>query len=359
MRAARYYGPRDVRIEDVPRPGPPGPGEVVIRVELAALCGTDASQYTSATMIPVDHPHSISRQQVPLVLGHELVGTIVEIGSEVDELALGQRVVPGAGEWCGECVQCQQGRSNICQRTYLHGIHADGGLAEFVRLPAHMCVPVPFGCELEAASMAQPLAVALHALDRVDIQPEQTVAVFGVGGIGGLLLAAQEEYWEWDEWGMRPSAVIAVDIDPARLAVAASFGVTIRMDAGTCDPVRALRQMTNGVGVDVAIEATGNPLVIAQALASLKRGGRLLQVGIPTGLVGLPLGELVTSEKEILTTNGQICQINLPHALKLLTTTNLAKRIGYHIIDLEDLVEQGLVPLAEHRASAKILVRIP
>jgi (R,R)-butanediol dehydrogenase/meso-butanediol dehydrogenase/diacetyl reductase len=358
MKAARYYGPRDVRIEEVPRPGPPGSGDVVLRIELAALCGTDAAQYTSATMIPVGHPHPVSGHQAPLVLGHEMVGTIIEIGSEVSGLDLGQRVVPGAGTWCGECAQCRRGRGNICQHTYLHGIHADGGLAEFVRVPARMCVPVPPGCRPEAAAMAQPLAVALHALDRAEIQPGHTVAVFGIGGIGSLVLAAQREYWAADERGRRPAAVIAVDIDPARLAIAASLGITLRVDAGTCDPVLALQQITNGVGVDVAVEATGNPTVIAQALASLARGGRLVQVGIPTGLVSLPLGELVVSEKEIRTTNGQICEQNLPHALGLLTTTGLATHIGYQVIDLEELVEKGLLPLAEHRASAKILVRI-
>jgi (R,R)-butanediol dehydrogenase / meso-butanediol dehydrogenase / diacetyl reductase len=357
MKAARYYGAEDVRIEEVPLPGPPGPDEVLVHVQMAALCGTDASQYTHATMIPVDHPHSVSAKQAPLVLGHELVGTIVELGSAVTDLRMGQRVVPGSGWWCGNCDLCQAGRSNICQHAYLYGIHADGGLAEFARFPAKMCVPVPAGCRNEAAAMAQACAVALHALDRAMIEPGQTVAIFGIGSIGSLLLAAGSAFWENRVAG--PPSVIAVDIDPARLATAAALGVTLRVDASTCDPALVLQQITGGQGVDVAIEATGDPVSIAHALTAIKRGGKLLQVGIPTGLVSLPLGDLVLAEKEILTTNGQICQMDLPNALDLLTFTDLAERIRYQVIMLEEVVERGLQPLAEHRASAKILVRIP
>ena len=358
MKAARYYGPHDVRIEDVPRPGAPGPGEVIVRVELAALCGTDASQYRAATMVPLAQPHLVSGQQAPLILGHEMVGTIVEIGSEVREVTIGQRIVPGSGWWCGECGPCRDGRGNICLHTYLYGIHADGGLAEFVCLPAKMCVPVPDSCRLEAAVMAQPLAVALHALDRADIGPSDVVALFGCGSIGSLFLAVWNMNWGEEDFEPAPQTLVAVDIDSRRLATAAALDVPLRINASLDDPVLALLQMTGGVGVDIAIEATGNPTSIAQALASVGRGGRLLQVGIPTGPVEIPLGEMVVAEKELITTNGQICQRDLPHALDLLTYTDLADQIDYQLIELDELVERGLSPLAEHRASAKILVRI-
>jgi (R,R)-butanediol dehydrogenase / meso-butanediol dehydrogenase / diacetyl reductase len=358
MKAARYYGPQDVRIEEVPRPEPSGPGEVVIRVEMAAVCGTDASHYTGATTIPVTRLHPVSRQQAPLILGHEMVGTIIEVGSEVRALTVGQRIVPGAGWWCGACEQCRDGRSNICQHTYLYGLHADGGLAEFVRLPAKMCVPVPQGCRLEAAVLAQPLAVVLHALDRADIGPFDVVALFGVGSIGALFLAMWEMSRKGQGFAPAPQSVVAIDINAQHLATAASLGVPFQINASLDDPVLALLHITEGVGVDIAIEATGDPTSIAQALASIKRGGRLLQVGLPPGQVPLPLGEMVMTEKELVPTNGQICQRDLPHALDVLAHTDLAQQIGSQIIDLEDLVEKGLRPLAEHRALAKIVVRI-
>jgi (R,R)-butanediol dehydrogenase/meso-butanediol dehydrogenase/diacetyl reductase len=362
MKAARYYGPEDVRIEDVPQPGPPGPGEVLLQVKLAALCGTDATQYLTPTMVPVHAPHPVSGQQAPLVLGHEMVGTILEVGQGIGEARVGQLVVPGAAWWCDGCEQCQDRRSNICQHAFLYGIHADGGLAELVRVPAKMCVPVPDECHLEAAVLAQPLAVALHALDRAELQDfRESVALFGVGSIGTLFLAVWEAKapCEGEDFEAAPQSLVVVDLDAKRLATAAALGATLRVNASLEDPVAAILRMTNGQGVDLAIEATGNPTSIVQALACVKRGGRMLQVGIPSGPVPFPLGEMVLAEKTLDTTNGQICERDLLHALDLLSYTNLADLINVRLIALDDLVEQGLQPLAEHTASAKVLVRIP
>jgi len=352
MKAAVYYGPGDVRIEDVREPEPPGPAEVVIQVKMGSLCGTDASQYKAATMVPLDGPHRVSGHSGPVILGHEVVGVVVARGSEVTHLEIGQRVVPGAGWWCGECLRCKEGRINICENYYLYGIHANGGLAEFARFPAQMCMPVPPECSDEAAAMAQPCAVALHALARGGIAIDQTVALFGVGSIGNLLLAALQAQ---AAGGQR---VIAIDVEQGRLATAKRLGAFSQIDARADDPVAAIGEVTGGRGVDVAIDATGVPETIAQALASVRRGGRLLQVGIPVAPVRLVLDTTIVQEKDIVTTNGQICGIDLPNALELLSTTDLAQRISYRVISLDALVEEGLVPLVEHRATAKVVVAI-
>ncbi len=177
MKAAVYYGPGDVRIEDVREPGPPSPEEVVLQVKMGSLCGTDASQYKAATMVPLKSPHRSSGHAGPVILGHEVVGVVVARGSGVAHLEIGQRVVPGAGWWCGECPRCQEGRINICEHYYLYGIHTNGGLAEFATFPAQMCMPVPAACADEAATIAQPCAVALHALARGNIATAHTIAL--------------------------------------------------------------------------------------------------------------------------------------------------------------------------------------
>ncbi len=352
MKAAVYHGPGDVRIEDVREPGPPGPGEVVIQVKMGSLCGTDASQYKAATMVPLDSPHPVSGHSGPVILGHEVMGAVVARGSGVTHLEIGQRVVPGAGWWCGKCPQCREGRINICENYYLYGIHANGGLAEFAMFPAQMCVPVPAECINEAAAIAQPCAVALHALRRGRIAVDQTVALFGVGSIGSLLLSTLQAQ---HAGGQR---VIAIDVEQGRLAAAKRLGAFSHIDARSHDPVAVIRELTGGQGVDAAIDATGVPGTIAQALASVRRGGRLLQVGIPVTPVSLVLDTAVVQEKEIITTNGQVCGVDLPKALELLSTTDLAQRIGYRVIGLDVLVEEGLVPLVEHRATAKVLIAI-
>ncbi len=352
MKAAVYYGPGDVRIENVPEPGSPGPAEVIIRVKMGSLCGTDASQYKAATMVPLKGPHRVSGHVGPVILGHEVVGVVEARGSEVIDLEIGQRVVPGAGWWCGKCPRCKEGRINICENYYLYGIHANGGLAEFATFPAQMCVPVPAACSDEAAAMAQPCAVALHALTRGGIASDQTVALFGVGSIGTLLLAALQAQAAGGQH------VIAVDVEQGRLATARHLGAFSQIDARMEDPVAVITELTGGRGVDVAIDASGVPETIAEALAVVRRGGRLLQVGIPVAPAMLGLDTAIVQEKDIITTNGQVCTIDLPRALELLSTTDLARRIGYHVIRLDALVEEGLVPLVEHRATAKVLVAI-
>jgi threonine dehydrogenase-like Zn-dependent dehydrogenase len=250
------------------------------------------------------------------------------------------------------CPRCQEGRINICERYYLYGIHANGGLAEFATFPAQMCMPVPADCTDEAAAIAQPCAVALHALARGNVAGAHTIALFGVGSIGSLLLATLQAQAAGGQ------NVIAIDVEPGRLAVAKQLGATTPIDARHADPVAAIDELTGGRGVDLAIDATGVAGTIAQALAAIRRGGRLLQIGIPVTPVSLALDTAVIQEKEIITANGQVCTVDLPRALELLASTDLARRIGYRVIGLDLLVEEGLVPLVEHRATAKVVIAL-
>ena len=214
-----------------------------------------------------------------------------------------------------------------------------------------MCVPVPKACSIEAAAMAQPLAVALHALRRANISATHHVAIFGAGSIGSLLIAALA--------AQIPSIqIIALDVVQSRLVTAHHLGAAALVDVCRQDPVTTVLELTDGHGVDVAIDATGEPETIVQALSSVSRGGKLLQVGIPSHSVPLPLDQAVLSERDIITTNGLVAPIDLPQALKLLTETDVAQRMGPCTIPLDDLVEEGLRPLAEHRTPAKILVQV-
>jgi len=353
MKAAINYGPGDVRIEQISEPLPPGPDEVCLRVLTASMCGTDAGQYQVPSMIPLEVSHPASGHQGPLILGHEVCGIVEAKGEAVSHLAVGDRVAIGAGSWCGECPRCLEGRMNICEHYFVYGLHANGGLAERARFPAKMCVRVPAQCSDEAAALAQPLAVALHALARSQIRSEMTVAVFGVGGIGSLVLAALAV-----QPHLRPARLLAVDIDPARLQQASLLGADAAINAELSDVHQQVDHITHGEGVDMAIEATGQPATIAQALRTIHHGGRLLQVGIPREPVALPIAELVLQEKEVIASNGHICPLDMPAALNLLATTDLATRVGITLISLETLVAEGLLPLVEHRAHKKAVVRI-
>ena len=339
MKAAVFHGAHDVRIEDVPDPGSPDRGDVVIEVVRAAICGTDAAEW--------DHGPVLCRPGV--VLGHEFVGRVAAIGGEVTGVQPGDRVVSGAGISCGRCAWCLAGRTNLCAEYRTLGLQVDGGLASYVTSPASICRRVPNGCSDDAAAMAQPLAVALHALSRVRLDAGETVAVVGVGGIGSFIVAGAAHR-------VAGGHVVAVDIDADRLATATALGASQTVDATGPDLSTLLLELTDGVGFDVIIEATGTAHAPAAAIVGARRGGRVLLVGLHGAPRELELTPMILREVDICTTVAHVCDSDIPEALDLLASTDLAKATMGPRIPLEGLVEEGLRPLAERRATGKIIV---
>jgi len=349
MKAAVYHGNRDIRIESVPEPGQPGPNEVILEVLRGAVCGTDVTEYLHGPhFAPLTQRHPASGHLGPMILGHEFVGRVIEVGPEVDGLTVGQRVTPGAGMWCGRCEWCRSGRTNLCAHYYTLGLHTHGGLAELVKAPARMCRPVPAACSDDAAAMAQPLAVALHAVRRSGAQPGQTVALMGVGGIGAFILAAARAQ------GLSP--IIALDVDDERLATASALGATFIINARREDPLRQIHELTEGAGVHVFIEASGAPHGPRMALEATRRGGQVLLVGLQAEPCALDLHQVVLREVNIATTVAHVCDVDLPESLSILATTHLASTVLDRVIPLEGLVNEGLLAMSEGRARGKIVV---
>lgn len=351
MRAAVFHGPGDVRVESVPPPSRPGPGAVRLQVLRGAICGTDSTEYAHGPkMVSLDRPHPGSGHQGPVVLGHEFVGLVSELGDGVEGLAVGDRVVSGAGVSCGECVWCRAGRTNLCATYYTLGFHCDGGLAEEAATPAGICVRVPDGCDDDAAAMAQPLAVALHGLNRSGAAAGDSVAVIGVGGIGAFIVAAAA--------GRGIAEVIAIDVEPARLETAGKLGASHLVDARADDPVESVREITGGDGAAVTIDAAGAPGTLDQALRATRRGGRVLMLGMPAARPELDALDAILREVELTTTVAHICDSDLPEALDLLSRGDVADLVLEDVIALERVVPDGLVPLAEGAARGKLLVDV-
>jgi (R,R)-butanediol dehydrogenase/meso-butanediol dehydrogenase/diacetyl reductase len=349
MKAAVYYGNRDVRIEHRPAPPSPGPGEVLLAVSRAGICGTDVSEYLHGPhVIPVHRPDPVTGYQGPVVLGHEFAGRVVAIGPGVADLFPGQRVASGAGVWCDACAWCRAGRPNLCARYYTLGLQADGGLAAYVRVPAKTCAPVPDDITEEAAALAQPLAVAMHAVTRSGVAPHERLVVLGVGGIGALIVAAAVAR------GVR--SLVAVDVDRHRLRVAEALGAARVVHLGVDDPVRVVHAVTGGDGADVVIESAGVPASMELAPGLVRRGGRILQVGLPQDRHPLDVRDLVLREVNLLTTVAHVCPTDLPEAIRLLATTDVAVHVLDRVIALDDLVDDGLLALATRRAAGKIVV---
>jgi len=340
VKAAVFHGPGDVRIESVPEPAAPGPGELLIRVSRAALCGTDSAEWHHGPLLA----------QPPVVLGHEFTGTVIAAGPGTAGFPPGTRVVSGAGISCGTCEWCTAGRTNLCARYQTLGLHLDGGLAELVRSPASICRPVPDGLDDTSAVMAQPLAVAMHAARRGRVGPGRSCAVIGTGGIGAFIVAAAA--------ALGASPLVAIDVADDRLATAAALGATHTVNARRDEALAAVAAATGEQGAHVVIEASGAPDSPAAALAMVRRGGDVVIVGLQPHPAGLDLFSVSTREVDVHGTLAHVCGEDLAEAVAVLASTPLAAAVLGDVISLGDLVEGGLRPLAERKAHGKIVVDV-
>ena len=351
MKAAVYHGRGDVRVETVPEPPPPGPDEITLRIGRTCICATDASEWLKGPMLmPTDERHPVTGHLGPVIIGHEMSGTIDAVGAGVEGLSVGDRVVPGAGMWCGECDWCRAGQTNLCESYYTHGLSTHGGMAELVNVPAQMCHVVPDACSDSSAAFAQPLAVALHSVRAGGVEAGSSVAVIGVGAIGFLAFAA---VLAWDA-----EPVVAVDIDPKRLAQAEAFGASAVIDAGAADAEEALLAITKGAGYDVVVEASGAEPSPALAQRIVRRGGKILQVALHSEPRALDLTDLALREVSIVSTLAHVCDVDIPEALQLLCDDRLAPAVLACEIGLDDIVGKGLEPISRGDVSGKIVVNI-
>jgi (R,R)-butanediol dehydrogenase/meso-butanediol dehydrogenase/diacetyl reductase len=343
MRAAVYYGDHDVRIEDREVPVA-APGEALVRVLRSGICGTDASEWKSGPkMFPVNHRHP-GGHLGPMILGHEFIGSIESINGD-SSFSVGDLVASGAGISCGRCVRCLEGRTNLCLEYVTLGLNRDGGMAEFVAVPLSTLVPIPPGLSLDRASLAQPLAVGLHAARRSRAKDGDSVVLIGAGAIGTFVLAAL--------LASADVTVTVVDFPGARLERALRLGAHHVVEAGDDLRARVLAVAGSG-GADVAIEASGAPGQLDVALGMVRRGGTLLQVGLPTASQQLDVHHLVMSEIVIETTLAHVCSEDLAPALEVLATTDLADELLEGTFALDDVAAQ-LERLATGQVPGKII----
>lgn len=264
----------DARIEERPIPKP-GPGKVLIRMEACGLCHTDIHAMRG------DWP---VKPALPLVPGHEGVGIIEELGEGVTTRTVGQRVaMPWLGFACGECRYCIDGRENLCEQQYNNGYAVDGGYSEYMVADARFAVPVPDGVRpVDAAPLTCAGVTTYAAIKNAHVIPGETVAVFGVGGLGHLAIQYAR---------LVGALVIAVDVTEEKLALARELGADHVVDAATTDPVEAIRAIG---GADVSVVLAVAPSVFRQSFDALNRGGRLVLVSLPAdGTITLPVFDTV------------------------------------------------------------------
>ena len=343
MWAAVYHGPRDVRFEEAPRPEPAS-GEVLVRVHGCGLSGLDAAEFVQGPkMYPLESRHPMTGHSGPIIPGHEFAGRVEDVGEYVaTEFRKGELVVCGAGLWCGICAQCRAGRPSICVWQAVMGIHRNGGLAEFVSVPAHILFRTePYMMCPDVAPLAHPMAVAVHAMRRARPQDNEDALVIGSGGIGTFLTYALVQ---------RGARVLAVDLSSERLAVARKLGAEATIRANNADAIRAELQK-RGVVPTLVFEVTGSDAGFETALALVEPGGTIVTVGIASHRVNLDARRVTLKELAIVGTNGVIVDEDIPEAMRLLTIDQtLWNDVAPTAIPLEKVVDDGLLPMVEGRA---------
>lgn len=282
-----------------------GASDVLIRVKAAGICHSDA--HYRAGVSPV--------KPLPITLGHEVAGMVEEVGLNVEGFKAGDRVCLHYLVTCGQCSYCKAGTEQFCTAAQMIGKHRDGGYAEFIVVPERSVFRLPDEIPFEQGAILMcSSATSLHALNKARLRPGETVAIFGVGGLGVSALQLARH--------LGATAVFAVDVNPRKLALAERFGA-IPVNASAVDPVEQIQELTRGRGVDVALELVGLPLTMRQAVQSLAILGRAALVGLTQETFEVAsYSELLNKEAEIIGVSDHLAS-EIPLLLDLARTGKL------------------------------------
>ncbi|SEM68254.1 2,3-butanediol dehydrogenase [Cryobacterium sp. TMT1-3] len=349
MKAARFHGPADIRIEDIPAPEL-RPGAVAIDVAWCGICGTDLHEYLEGPIfIPAEgHPHPLSHEEEPVTLGHEFSGTISALGEGVTDLAVGDNVVVEPYFVCNECAPCLAGNYHLCIKMGFIGLAGGGGgLSEKVvvdRRWVHAIGDIP----LDEAALIEPLSVAHHAFVRSGAKAGDVALIGGAGPIGLLVAAVLKA---------EGLTVIMSELSEARKEKARVTGVAdYVLDPSKEDVVARVHELTDGNGADVCFECTSVNVVLNQLFDAVRPAGVIVNVSIWGKPASIDMQKLVLKEIDL---RGTIAYVrDHPATIKLVQEgrVKLAPFITGRIA-LDDLITQGFDTLINHNETAvKIIV---
>ena len=292
MKAVVAYAPGDYRTEvvDTPRARE---GEMILKVEACGVCAGDTKAYAGAPSFwgGDGNPPYI---KAPMIPGHEFVGTVVEIGTNVKgDWKLGDRICPEQIVPCGECMFCKTGRHWMCEKHDLYGFqnNVNGGMAEYVRLTKESInYKVPSDMPIEKAALIEPYGCSFHCVERSQVTPRDFVVQSGVGTLGLGMVGAIKQH--------NPKCLVVLDMNDERLQKAKEFGADVVINPGKEDAVARIKEMTGGYGCDIYIEATGHPSSVQQGLEAIRKMGRFVEFSVFGDLVKVDWS-IISDRKEL------------------------------------------------------------
>jgi D-arabinose 1-dehydrogenase-like Zn-dependent alcohol dehydrogenase len=315
MRAVRFHSVGQPPVLEDVDPPRPGPGEVLLDVAAAGVCGTEL-HFLDGLLAPA---------RTPITLGHEVAGTVAEVGDGVADVAVGDRVAVHYLHPCGRCHWCRAGDDHLCDAPLgFLAFVTDGGFADQLVVPASATVPVPGAVSLPlAATLCCSGSTALHAVATAGVSAGDTAVVYGAGGVGLAIVQVLRE---------RGARAIAVARNPERLALARELGADATVDGTIDDVAAAIRAATGGTGADAVFELVGTRATSSAALAALGKGGALVYVGYSFDRIEFDPLSLVVPEQRILTSVGNR-RAELVEALDLAARGRLRSVVTEHPLD--------------------------
>lgn len=348
MKAASWWGVKDIRVENIDEPVVTR-GKVKIKVEWTGICGSDLHEYLAGPIfIPTKVPHPLSKDIAPIVMGHEFSGTIVDVGSDVNSLKIGDRVVVEPILACGVCISCISGKYNLCDKLGFHGLSGGGGgFSEYTVVSECMAHKIPDELSFEQGALVEPAAVSLHAVRNSKFKIGDKVAVFGAGTIGLLIIESLKI--------AGASEIYVVEISKTRGKKALELGATRVIDPTQDDPITLIRELSKD-GVDLAFEVTGVESVLNQAILSTKSDGECIIVSIWEKEARVHPNNIVLKERSI---KGTIAYRDVfPAVINFMRSGFYsADRLVTKKISLDDIVSQGFEELVREKSHIKILVK--
>jgi len=319
MQAVVCYGPYDYRVEEVVRPEP-GPGEVLVKVGAAGICASDMKCYTGGALFWGEHG-SGGYCEAPVIAGHEFAGHIVALGegaAERHNVASGDQIVAEQIIPCTTCRFCQRGQYHMCEPHVIFGFksrRAEGGMADYMIYPAKARIhKIDSRISAREAAYIEPLACAIHAVQRAEIQPGDVVVIAGVGNIGLCMLQAAKRY--------NPGVLIAIDTKNYRLELARKLGADVVINPQEEDAVAHIKRLSEGYGCDVYIEATGSATGPQQGLAMVRRLGTLVAFSVLNERASIDWN-LVGDQKELTIRGSHLAPYCYPLAISSIADSSI------------------------------------
>ncbi|MBC7632905.1 2,3-butanediol dehydrogenase [Aeromicrobium sp.] len=350
MKAARFYGPGDIRIDDIPEPAV-RPGTVKVEVEWCGICGTDLHEYLDGPIFApaADAPHPITGETVPITLGHEFAGIVHEVGEGVTDVHVGDRVVVEPYIICGHCDACRQGKYNVCATLGFVGLSGyGGGFSQFV-VAGRRWIHALGDLDTDVGALIEPLAVAYHAVRLSGAKPGHSALVFGAGPIGLVTTAGLRAFGVDD--------IIVVEPAEVRKAKAGPAGADHIIDPTSTDVVGEVMELTKGRGADVAFECAGIDQVLKAAIQSTRVGGTCVNVAIWGHEASVAMNDLVFREVNLL---GSLAYAgDHPATIEMVASGKVdPHQFITGRIELDDIVKNGFDELMNNKEeNVKILVK--